>query len=166
MPSEILEGRALRLGDHVNADQLHPPAFFSLDPTRVAAGFLGGLSGPPTQEPQSSGWIIVAGRNFGCGSSRETTLGALTSSGVHAVVAESVGRIFFRSAAAVGLPCWTTAAPLDSIAPNDALEIDLRTPALRCLSSGRTVPLDPHDPFIAQALTSGGLLGWLATRQR
>lgn len=93
----VFRGRVRLFGDDVNTDVLHPSRFFSLDRLTVQAGLneaAGGGEGP---------WILVGGRNFGYGSSRETTIQALRMGGVVGVVARSVSRIFWRNALNAGL---------------------------------------------------------------
>lgn len=160
--------RALVFGDHVNADQLHPPAFFSLDPAHVQRGFLAGLADNAAGAVADPSWIIVAGRNFGCGSSRETTLQSLSQNGVRAVVARSFGRIFQRSAIARGLPCWTIDpdAPDVDIATHESVYLD---PAARLLircDRGSSIALLPRDPYVEAVLAAGGLLAWLREPSR
>ncbi len=161
-----LEGRALVFGDHVNADLLHPPSFFSLDPERVRRGFLAGIGDSVAGLDSNSSWIIVAGRNFGCGSSRETTLQALVQNGVRAVVARSFGRIFQRSAIARGLPCWCIDGDRDDVrfAAHTHLRIDPAARVLVVVESGLSVALLPQDPYAEAVLTAGGVLAWLRER--
>ncbi|MBK7973563.1 MAG: hypothetical protein IPK07_09925 [Deltaproteobacteria bacterium] len=166
-PSEqrLLCGRALVLGDHVNADLLHPPAFFSLDVTRLRAGFLAGLGRETDASSDGTTWIVVAGRNFGCGSSRETTVDALRRGGVVAVVAPSFGRIFRRTAAALGVPCFVSQGSLAEVLPDEELVLDA---ALACLVAGggaRRIALEAPDPFLEAVHAAGGLLEWLGHRR-
>ncbi len=162
----VVEGRALVLGDHVNADLLHPPSFFSLDPERVRRGFLAGLGDSVAVADSERSWIIVAGRNFGCGSSRETTLQALVQNGVRAVVARSFGRIFQRSAIARGLPCWCIDGDPGEMrfVHGEPLRLDSAVRALASTESGHALTLSPQDPYADAVLAAGGLLAWLRER--
>lgn len=162
----VVRGRALVLGDHVNADLLHPPAFFSLDAARVRAGFLAGLGREAERSEDGARWIIVAGRNFGCGSSRETTVAALRAAGVVAVVAPSFGRIFERTASALGLSCYATDEPLSGFEPDEELILDRARLALLAGGGARRIALIPPDPFLEQVSAAGGLLEWLGYRER
>ena len=106
---EIISGRVWKLGDHVNTDLLHPPSHFSLDEKRMKEGIAEGIArlGSGVKEGSSdAGWIIVAGKNFGCGSSRETSVRGLASFGVKGVVATSFARIFMRSLINLGIPVF------------------------------------------------------------
>lgn len=164
-PQQSLRGHALVLGDHVNADLLHPPAFFSLDATRVRAGFLAGIVRDDEASADGARWIIVAGRNFGCGSSRETTVDALRRGGAVAVVAPSFGRIFQRTAAALGLCCFTSKCSLTGIQPGAELVLDPSGPSLLVAGDGRPIELARPDPFLEAVYAAGGLLEWLGRRQ-
>ena len=160
----LVRGHALLLGEHVNADLLHPPAFFSLDSKRVRAGFLAGLGHELHETSAESRWIIVAGRNFGCGSSRETTVEALRRGGVVVVVAPSFGRIFARTAAALGLSCFVSEEPLQGVEPNEELVLDRSGPVLLAHGGARRIALARPDPFLEALSEAGGLLEWLGFR--
>lgn len=156
-----IRGRAWTFGDDLNTDVLHPPAFFSLDPDVVRRGLFHGLD--PTLQPRlAPGDVIVAGSNFGCGSSRETSVQSLRLNQIGAIVAVDFARIFFRSATNNGLPCLTFLRPDDrarvrtgqtvTLSPGDW---HLRTDA------GDALPLEPPGPFIERIWRAGGLLGLL-----
>jgi 3-isopropylmalate dehydratase small subunit len=175
-PTAPRRGRALVLGDHVNADVLHPSQFFSLDDGRVRSGFLGALGG---ERRESAGLeasdahasraarIVVAGRNFGCGSSRETTVRSFLLAGVVAVVAESFGRLFVRNATGLGLPTWKLAEPARDLVDGESLEIRAYDPPVLVRTScGTRHRLVPRDPFLDAVLAAGGLLEYLAEPSR
>ena len=95
-----ISGRVWLLGDHVNTDLIHPPSCFSLDETKMKYGLRVGmerLDRKADPDNTQDDLVIVAGENFGCGSSRETSVRALFASGVRAIVAKSFARIFYRS---------------------------------------------------------------------
>ncbi len=164
--SWILRGSALVFGDDVNTDLLHPSYFYSLDETTVRSGFLGAVPGREDaagspDEPR----ILVAGTNFGCGSSRETTLRALAMAGVQAVVATSFGRIFLRNACALGIPavaCQNAAALADE---GDALELDLESLTLRNRTRMCEATIEAIDPLWLATLRAGGLIPFLRSRR-
>ena len=88
-------GNAFLLGDHVNTDILHPPDYFSLEKDRIASGLSKGAEDFFSRMAKDD--IIVAGRNFGCGSSRESSARSFAYNGIAVIVAESFARIFFRN---------------------------------------------------------------------
>lgn len=159
-----LRGQVLRMGDDVNTDVLHPSCFYSLDRLTVRQGFGSGepaLSQQVAEAPDRTTWILAGGRNFGYGSSRETTIESLRLNGVLAVVARTVSRIFWRNAVNAGL--WVFECPqLPEPEPAGAIwELDPET--ARILDAeGRPLadclPLDAYDRTLLEA---GGLLAWL-----
>ena len=160
---EHISGRVWRLGDHVNTDLLHPPSFFSLDPDRVKAGLQEGMDRLGTKVRGNSsddGLVIVAGENFGCGSSRETSVRALAASGVRAVVARSFARIFFRSLANHGIPPLLCPGIGDGIKHSDGIRLFPKAGFLELIKGSR-FPLLPMDPHIEKILRSGGLISYL-----
>ncbi|MGC4070421.1 MAG: hypothetical protein QM784_38300 [Polyangiaceae bacterium] len=157
----ILEGRALPLGDDVSTDILHPPEYFGLDEETVRRGFLAKF------DPSASAWvqpgdIIVAGRNFGCGSSREVVVRTLVLNGITAIVATSFARIFFRTCMNLGIACLSPkdAQSVGDVARGDRLRIDLRDFVLAS-EHGLRVELQPLPPFLVRLRESGGIMGLL-----
>ncbi|HKY62335.1 MAG TPA: hypothetical protein VJR29_02860 [bacterium] len=165
----ILEGKALVMGDNVNTDMLHPSRFFSLDDSRVRSGFMQaaasyeGLGGEDL-----SGRILLAGDNFGCGSSRETGARVFLLAGIKAIVARSMARIFSRNVRNLGLPafeCPELPAPL----PPEAelrLDWDRETLTLKDAQGEKKFPLKPLDPFWKAVLEKGGLLPYLGIEEK
>ena len=158
---QSIAGRAWVFGDDVNTDVIHPPNFFSLNPEVVSRGLFNGLA-PELQSALRPGDIFVAGRNFGCGSSRETCIRSLLLNRVGAIVAIDFGRIFFRSATNNGLPCLTFENPQDSarISPGQQLEISLTTWTMR-VAGDAEIALTPAGDFVRRIWNAGGLLGLL-----
>ncbi|HEX2688601.1 MAG TPA: hypothetical protein VHN14_18365, partial [Kofleriaceae bacterium] len=107
-----------------------------------------------------SGRVIVAGENFGCGSSRETGARAFLLAGVRAVVARSLARIFGRNVRNLGLPA-VECPSLPQLAPDTVVELDLAQSRLYVPGESRDLPLTPLDPFWVQVLEAGGLLPFL-----
>jgi 3-isopropylmalate dehydratase small subunit len=149
-------------GDDLNTDVIHPPEFYSLDPATVKRGLFHGLDSS-LQPSLSPGDFLVGGNNFGCGSSRETSIRSLKLNQVGCIVAVSFARIFFRNATNNGLPCATFAHPEDKsyVVPGEPLEVDFEANELRC-SSGRVIPLEPPGEFVQRVWRVGGLLELLS----
>jgi len=151
-------GKALIMGDNVNTDVLHPSRFFSLDDRTVRSGFLQAAAGyEQVGGSDLAGRVIVAGENFGCGSSRETGARAFLLAGVRAVVARSLARIFSRNVRNLGLPA-VECPSLPTLAPDVELELDLARGRLYVPEAGLDLPLTPLDPFWVAVLEAGGLL--------
>lgn len=153
-----VRGRAWVFGDDVNTDVIHPPQFFSLDPDVVRRGLFHGLD-PELHERIRPGDVLVAGRNFGCGSSRETSIQSLKLNGVGAIVAVDFARIFFRSATNNALPCVTFADARDVrlVAEGEQLEVSFDDWTLST-EGGRCIALTPAGSFVRRVWEAGGLL--------
>jgi 3-isopropylmalate/(R)-2-methylmalate dehydratase small subunit len=106
------------------------------------------------------GDVIVAGENFGCGSSREHAPLAIKGAGVSCVVARSFARIFYRSAINIGLPILEAPAAVDAIGRGDQLEVDLETGQIRNLTTGQVHRAEPYPPFMLEIIEAGGLVAY------
>ena len=165
-----IQGRVVKLGDHVNTDLMHPSSYFSLDEETIKAGLfrLAGdfreVEGDASGTADTAGSIIVAGRNFGCGSSRETAVRAMVLRGVRAIVAVSFGRIFYRNATNLGIPALECPGAQEYFQDGGEIEVDPYAAAVRCLVKGRIFPCSPVDPHILAVLARGGLEGYMKAR--
>jgi 3-isopropylmalate/(R)-2-methylmalate dehydratase small subunit len=153
----ILKGRAHVYGDHVNTDYIISGKykFKTLDMKELACHVLEDLD-PEFCRRVQDGDFIVAGINFGCGSSREQAPLAVKHAGVAAVLAKSFARIFYRNAVNKGLPlveCDTS-----SISTGDELEVDLDKGVVRNLTTGDTVRTEPLPEVMKRILEEGGLV--------
>lgn len=158
MANDIITGRAWVFGDDLNTDVIHPPEFFSLHPDKVKKGLFHKLD-PTLQSRLEPGDILVGGKNFGCGSSRETSMRSLLLNEVGAIVAVSFARIFFRNATNNGLRCFTFAQPdvRHTIVEGDRLTLDVSASELQP-ANGDSIALAPTGPFIQKIWAAGGLL--------
>jgi 3-isopropylmalate dehydratase small subunit len=179
LPKRIA-GRVWKLGDHINTDILHPSPYFSLNEARVKEGLVEGMERlgtiakyphPPfakggrggilvKDNPFDEGIIIVAGENFGCGSSRETSVRGLKSFGVTGVVAKSFARIFFRSLTNLGLPALECGEIQGQVKDGDLIHISVEEGLIE-LIDGRRFSFAPIDPHIKKILEAGGLIQYL-----
>ncbi|HID18810.1 TPA: 3-isopropylmalate dehydratase, partial [Candidatus Bathyarchaeota archaeon] len=122
----IFEGKALKCGDNVDTDAIIPGKYLVLTrPEELAAHALEGLN-PEFPSKIGEFTVLVAGRNFGCGSSREHAPLALKHAGVKCVLAESFARIFFRNAVNLGLPVLECQGVSSRIIEGDSLKVNLR----------------------------------------
>lgn len=152
-----ITGRVWLFGDDLNTDVIHPPAFYSLDPDKVRRGLFHGYD-PGIQPAIEPGDVVVAGRNFGCGSSRETSIRALKLNRIGAVVAVDFARIFFRNATNNGLPCLTFADPGDLARFEGGQRITVDPEAATLRTGDGTVRLTPPGEFVRRIWAAGGLL--------
>ncbi len=161
-----LTGPALVFGDEINTDELHPSRFYSLDDVRVRSGFLRAVEGKEDQGQRPfEGAIVVAGRTFGIGSSRETGARVFRLAGIRALVAVSFARIFHRNLLNLGLLA-VTAPGLATVKPADGelVTVDLAANLVRF--GPHALPIEPLDPHWRAVLDAGGLAAYLGIEER
>ena len=158
-----ITGRVVRLADDVNTDLVLAGEYLNItDPDTLAAHLLERFE-PPVADRIGPGTILLAGRAFGGGSSREQAVLALVARGVRALVAASFARIFFRNAVNLGLPAVECPDAWRDVADGDELTIDLASGTL-ARSDGTVWSFPAPSPFVADLLAVGGLEEW--TRRR
>lgn len=153
----ILKGKSHKFGNDVNTDYIISGRykFKSLDMKEMAQHVMEDLD-PEFYSKITPGDFIVAGSNFGCGSSREQAPLVIINANISAVIAKSFARIFYRNCINTGLPlieCDT-----DQIDPGDELEVDLLGGVLRNLTKGIDIPIAPLPPVMLKILSEGGLV--------
>ena len=153
----VLRGRAHKFGDDVNTDYIISGKykFKTLDMSELARHVFEDID-PDFVKRLRLGDFVVAGRNFGCGSSREQAPLALKHAGVGAVLAKSFARIFFRNAINTGLP--VVECDTDGIEDGDELEVDLERGMVRNLTKGTEIPIRPLPKVMLRILQDGGLV--------
>ena len=161
--STLLRGRAWVFGDDVSTDAIVPGKYLKLtDLKEVAPHVMEGLD-PDFAARVRPGDIVVGGRNFGTGSSRESAPGALKEAGVSCLVAVFFARIFFRNAINFGLPALEC-PDARRIRTGDQLEIDVEAGLIRDLTQGFELHAQPLPEHIMTLVRAGGLLPWLERR--
>ena len=150
-------GRVFRYGDHVNTDVIFPGRYTYTKslPEEVAPHALEDLD-PTFAERVRPGDVIVAGWNWGCGSSREQAAVCLRYAGVGAVIARSFGRIFYRNALNNGLLAIVCPEAVDALAKGAEVEVDLERSVVR--SSGVHFRFSPFSPAVRSMIAAGGLI--------
>lgn len=152
-----MAGRAWKFGDDLDTDAVIPGRYLVInDPKELAQHLFEGVR-PEMAASVRSGDIVVAGENFGCGSSREHAPLALKGAGISAVVAKSFARIFFRNAINIGLPLFIC-SKVDRIEDGDSLEIDMAGGLIHNLSRGETYKTTPLPLFLQEIVEAGGLV--------
>lgn len=151
-------GRVWKFGDDVDTGQIIPGQYIPLtDPHELAKHAMEAVA-PDFAGQVKPGDVIVAGRNFGCGSSREHAAKALKYAGVSAVLADSFARIFFRNAFNVGL----AAIPLENagklLLPGQQVELDIPGGTIRVLDTGQEIKLPPLPGIMLEILEAGGII--------
>lgn len=160
MSRDSLRGRVWRFDHDISTDVLSPGAY-AVDSVEVRKLHTLESVNPAFASDVRSGDIVVAGRNFGCGSSRETAAENLKVLGVACVAAESFSRLFMRNAVAVGLPVLVCAGVHAAFADGDRIEIDLASGVARGAGSGTELQGDPLPEEMRQILAAGGILAVL-----
>jgi 3-isopropylmalate/(R)-2-methylmalate dehydratase small subunit len=161
-----VSGTVVKFGNNVDTDVILPGKYLVLmDPKDLAKHALEGLD-PAFPEKAKKGVIVVGGKNFGCGSSREQAPLALKYSGVRCVVAESFARIFFRNAINIGLPVVECKGIWEAVENGDELAVDLDKGEVRNASKGKTLRATKLPVFILEILSDGGLIENLQRRMK
>jgi len=153
-----VSGKAVVFGDNVNTDVIIPSKYLTLlDPVQIAQHAMEGLD-PSFPEKAKNGTIIVAGRNFGCGSSREQAPIALKYAGVRCVLAESFARIFYRNAINIGLPVLESPHIRSEVDEGDVLTVTLEEGKVENETKGCVIAALKLPRFILEILEDGGLI--------
>lgn len=151
-------GNVIRYGDNVDTDVIIPARYLNTsDPQELAAHCMEDLDAGFAARVQP-GDILVAGQNFGCGSSREHAPIAIKASGISLVIAASFARIFYRNAINIGLAIVECPEAAAAIANGDRVEADLDSGILRDLTTGAEFRTAPFPAFVQQIIESGGLM--------
>ncbi|HEY8486066.1 MAG TPA: 3-isopropylmalate dehydratase small subunit [Limnochordales bacterium] len=160
----VLEGRVHKFGDHIDTDVIIPgPYLTQSDPAFLAQHCMEGID-PDFPRRARPGDVVVAGRDFGTGSSREHAVLALKGLGIAAVVAESFARIFYRNAINLGLPVVTAPEAARAARDGDRVRIDLDRGTVEV--NGQVFPAAPFPPLLQQLLLGGGLVPFVQARLR
>jgi len=155
-------GRAHVLGDEINTDYIIPALYLAIyEREELGLHALEGLD-PSYPARLDGAKFIFAGKNFGCGSAREQAPNALLGAGIHAVVAKSFGRIFFRNSINVGLPVIECPEAVDSVQNGQEVTVDLGESQI--LVGNERYRFTPFPPHILEILQTGGMMALLERR--
>ncbi|HEY1203845.1 MAG TPA: 3-isopropylmalate dehydratase [Bryobacteraceae bacterium] len=158
----LLRGRvAATLGDNIDTDIIYPGRYLNVTDREKTPEHLFELAYPEIRGLIRPGDFIVAGKNFGCGSSREQAAAALKFAGVGAVIAVSFARIFFRNSINLGLPALVSATAVERLEAGDELLIDLTAGTIQKVGDEAVIAAAPLDPRAAELLAGGGLIPYL-----
>ena len=159
-----MRGIAWVFGDNVNTDEIIPARYLNTsDPKELALHCMED-SDPGFVKSVSPGDIIVAGKNFGCGSSREHAPVSIKAAGISCVLAHSFARIFFRNAINIGLPIVELKEISKYVRTGDKIEIDIDAGIVRNGTTDREFPFNPFPEFMQEIIEKGGLLPWIKAR--
>jgi len=162
MFKSIITGKAFKLGDDIDTDQIYPGRYLHLtSPEEMAVHVMEDAVPNFYKKIEGEDWIIVAGKNFGCGSSREHAPRVILCAGIKAVVAESFGRIFYRNAINVGLPIIKCPGIVKEVKQGDLIQLNLKEGLIIFNASGKTLSIEKFPLQLLTILKSGGLISYL-----
>jgi 3-isopropylmalate/(R)-2-methylmalate dehydratase small subunit len=153
-----IKGKVQKFGEDINTDVIIPARYLNTsDPAELAKHCMEDAD-PDFSKKIKPGDIIVAGKNFGCGSSREHAPIALKAAGIGCVIAPSFARIFYRNAFNTGLPIFESDKAAEALKEGDDVEVDADTGEIRDLSTGDVFRAQPIPPFMQELISDGGLI--------
>jgi len=159
--NKVLKGNAWRFGDDVDTDAIIPARYLNTsDPDELASHCMEDAD-PDFSKKVSAGDIIIGGKNFGCGSSREHAPIAIKAAGVSCVIAGTYARIFYRNAFNMGLPIFESAEAAAGIRTGDEVQVDPTNGLIKNLSTGDEFNAEPYPPFMMDLIEAGGLIPFL-----
>ena len=158
-------GTAHKYGDHVDTDVIIPARYLaSQDPAELAAHCMEDIDAD-FHKKNKDGDIMIAGLNFGCGSSREHAPIAIKAAGVSCVIAKNFARIFYRNAINIGLAILECPAASEGIREGDEVSVDYDTGVITNVTKNETYQAEPFPPFIKDMIAKGGLMASLKAKE-
>jgi len=160
-----VKGKAWKFGDDVNTDEIIPAIYLdTVDPKEMATHCMEGID-PDFIEKIAPGDIMVADKNFGCGSSREHAPISIKAAKISCVIAKSFARIFYRNAINIGFPIFECEEAAAKISEGDQIEVDLASGTITNLTKNETYKAQPFPEFMQQIIAAGGLMNYVMARQ-
>jgi 3-isopropylmalate dehydratase small subunit len=156
-----ITGKAWKFGDDVDTDAIIPARYLNTSDPKILAAHCMEDADPEFAGKVKPGEMIVAGKNFGCGSSREHAPIAIKGAGVSCVIAHSFARIFYRNAFNMGLPILESPEAAAAIATGDEVEVDLDGGTILNRTRGESYQAQPVPPFMQKLLEAGGLMEYV-----
>ncbi|NPV79766.1 MAG: 3-isopropylmalate dehydratase small subunit [Firmicutes bacterium] len=160
----MITGRVWKFGNNIDTDLIIPARYLNTSDPAELAGHCMEDADPGFSGKVKPGDIIVAGSNFGCGSSREHAPIAIKACGVSCVIAASFARIFFRNAINIGLPVFESQEASEKIREGDLVEVDEAAGIIRNETTGETYRFVGFPPFMEEIIRAGGLVPYTAHR--
>ncbi|NLU53544.1 MAG: 3-isopropylmalate dehydratase small subunit [Clostridiaceae bacterium] len=158
------KGKVFKYGDNVDTDVIIPARYLNTsDPKELALHCMEDIDKDFVKNVKE-GDIIVAGRNFGCGSSREHAPISIKASGISCVIASTFARIFYRNAINIGLPILECEAAVEGIEAGDEVEVDFDTGIIRNVTKGSTFKAQAFPEFMKKIMAADGLLNYLKSK--
>lgn len=156
-----LRGKAHKFGDNINTDEIIPAKYLNTQDPVLLGKHCMEFADKSFVKNVKKNDIIVAGKNFGCGSSREHAPIAIKGCGVSCVVAETFARIFYRNAINIGLPLIASGEAVEAIKNGNTVEVDTHKGVIRNVARKKTYKTEAYPPFLERIIKKGGLLNSL-----
>ena len=156
----LIKGRVWKFGNDVDTDAIIPARYLNTSDPKELAKHVMEDADRDFPKKVEDGDIIVAGKNFGCGSSREHAPLAIKGACIQAVIARSFARIFYRNAFNIGLPIFESAEASEKIRQSDEVEIDADKGTIRNLTRNEEYKANPIPTFMQALIDAGGLIEW------
>jgi 3-isopropylmalate/(R)-2-methylmalate dehydratase small subunit len=160
----LIKGRVWKFGDNIDTDAIIPARYLNTSDPKELAKHVMEDADKDFPNKVKEGDIIVAGRNFGCGSSREHAPIAIKAAGVQVVIAKSFARIFYRNSFNIGLPIFESDEASEKIKEGDVIEIDADKGIIKNLTRQETYSSRPIPQFMQELIAAGGLIEWTKKR--
>ena len=160
-----LKGNAHRFGADVDTDAIIPARYLNTSDPMELAKYCMEDADPEFVKNVVKGDVIVADKNFGCGSSREHAPIAIKAAGVSCVIAKSFARIFYRNSFNMGLPILESVEAADGISQGDELDIDTDSGVIKNLTTGKSFNAQPIPPFMQELIEAGGLIEYVKAKK-
>ena len=158
-------GKVIKYGDHVDTDVIIPARYLNTQSHKELAAHCMEDIDKDFVNKVSEGDLMVAGANFGCGSSREHAPIAIKASGISCVIAATFARIFYRNAINIGLAILECPAASAGIADGDEVAVDFDTGVITNVTKNETYQAEPFPPFIKEMIAKGGLMASLKAKE-
>ncbi len=155
------KGSVFKYGDNVDTDVIIPARYLAIQDKKELASHTMEDIDKDFVSKVKAGDIMVAGKNFGCGSSREHAPMVIKESGVSCVIAETFARIFFRNAINIGLPILECPPAAEAIKAGDEVEVDFDTGNITDITTGETFKAQPFPEFMQKIINMNGLVGYI-----
>ncbi len=162
----VLKGRVWKFGNNINTDEIIPARYLNTSDPKELAKHLMEDADKEFPSKIKSGDIIIAGVNFGCGSSREHAPIAIEAAGIQAVIAKSFARIFYRNAFNMGLPIFESDEAAEKIEEGNEIEIDADKGIIKNITKNEQYTAKPIPSFMQELISAGGLIEWTKKKIR
>jgi len=161
-----LKGTTWKFGNDVDTDAIIPARYLNTSDPRELAAHCMEDADPQFPQKVKAGDIIVAGKNFGCGSSREHAPISIKEAGISCVIAKTFARIFYRNAFNIGLPIFESPEAAEAIAEGDQVVVDVEAGIIRNITRNEEYRATQVPPFMQQIISAGGLINYVSERMK